>query len=94
MEIIKDFIIILLAVLAADGLIIAWQNWHNRRLDMGCDYCEELLPLNRTPDRRFYLCRNCMNAFLTEHADVFSEAQVKKARRGYRHIKRRKKRSQ
>lgn len=39
----------------------------NRKLDINCDNCEKPLPLARTPDKQFYMCRECYVAYIAEH---------------------------
>ena len=73
------------------GAIIAWeviQFLKYRRLDLGCDSCDEVVALRETPDKKSWLCPKCMKIFLEEHKAEFTEEQIRKARRGYRKIKR------
>jgi hypothetical protein len=82
------FVLIFSADIAA---IVAWESFQffkNRRLDLGCDSCEEVCALRQTPDATAWLCPKCMKAFLTEHKDKFTEEQIRKSRKGYRRIKR------
>jgi len=89
-EILVWFTLIFSADMAA---IVAWevvQHYKNRRLDLGCDSCEEVCALRQTPDKSAWLCPKCMKAFLIEHKDRFTEEQIRKSRSGYRRIKRHK----
>jgi hypothetical protein len=65
-----------------------WSYYKDRPLDINCDNCEHAVPLARTPDKKFYLCRACMNAYLSEHAEEFTEEQILKAKRVFRKLKR------
>lgn len=60
----------------------------NRKLDIGCDYCEEPKKIYRTPDKRFYLCKGCMDAYLDENG--FSDEDKIKVKNRYK-INRKKK---
>ena len=61
-----------------------------KKLDIGCDYCEEAVPLAPTPNKIFYLCRNCMEAYFREHEGEFTTEQIAKVKRSYRRRKRKK----
>jgi hypothetical protein len=67
-----------------------WVSYKSRKLDIGCDFCKKAIPLNKTPDKSAYLCRNCMKAFLAEHEGKFTSEQIAKIMKGYRRRKRRK----
>ena len=80
-------------IFAADmAAIVAWEIFQflkYRRLDLGCDSCDEVCALRETPDKKgTWLCPKCMKLFLEEHKAEFTEEQIRKARRGYRKIKR------
>ena len=79
---------IFIACIVAEAVLEWYKARKARKLDINCDNCEEAKPLNRTPDKVAYLCRNCMGAYFTEHQGDFTEDQVKKAQRGYRRRKR------
>ena len=85
---IVDFFVILAACLVAALVEDKYRAWKDKALDLGCDYCEGLRPLGRTPNKQHWLCRKCMEAFLAEHQNEFTEEQISKARRGYRRIRR------
>ena len=70
------------------GMDKAWTFYKNRKLDINCDNCEKAFKLSRTPDKKFYLCETCMEAYLTEHAGEFEAEAEAKARKGFRRIKR------
>ena len=87
LEVIKWVFMIMIADLLAIFIHERWKQYRDRKLDLGCDSCEIVAPLARTPDRTFYLCRRCYQAYVEEH-NLGSSAQTKKA---FRRIKRRKK---
>ena len=76
-----EFCVIFSACICAELFVIWVQKMWDKRLDIGCDYCEEVGPLSRTPDK-IYLCRKCMPVYLNEHP--FTEEQRQKALRGFR----------
>jgi len=90
---IHEILIWFALIFSADiGAMIAWQTWQfykNRRLDLGCDSCDAVVALRETPDKGgTWLCPKCMNVFIEEHRSEFTDEQIRKARRGYRKIKR------
>lgn len=72
---------IFFACLLAEWFFRITDKLQNRKLDIGCDYCEETKKLYRTPDRKYELCRNCMEAYFDENS--FTEKQKEKIRKKY-----------
>ena len=89
-----EHILYLLEIVAACFIVEEYFRWKDKRkaklLDIGCDYCEEIKPLSRTPDKVAYLCRKCIEAYFKEHPE-FTEEQIQKAKKVFRRIKRKKK---
>ena len=54
-----------------------------KKIDILCDVCEEVRKLYPTPDGEFYLCKQCMEGFFTEHPEITDE-QKSKVRSKYR----------
>jgi hypothetical protein len=54
-----------------------------RKLDIGCDNCEEVKKLYPTPNEEFYLCKLCMEGYFAEHPEI-TEEQKAKIRAKYR----------
>lgn len=79
---------IVIACFIVEGFFRWSDSQKKKKFDLGCDSCQEVVPLNRTPDKSGYLCKSCMGAFLNEHAGEFSEEQITKVQKGYRRIKR------
>ena len=64
---ILELIVVFLAVLLADWVINLW-NQH-KKPDIYCDACEEPRRTTRTKDKRFWLCKKCMETYLYEKED-------------------------
>ena len=93
----KEAIIwVILMFITEISAIFTWETFQklkNRRLDLGCDSCHDVCALRETPDKKgTWLCPRCMPVFLEEHKAEFTEEQIRKARRGYRKIKKNRKR--
>ena len=63
---IKDVITIFIACLAADICMRLFDKLRNKRLDIGCDYCEEARKLYKSKDKKFWLCKDCLNQYNQE----------------------------
>lgn len=48
-----------------------------KKLDLGCDYCEEVKQTYVTPDGLFYLCKHCLEAYFQEHPEITDEHKEK-----------------
>lgn len=65
----------ILAVMIAIGLFeivirswdYYWNNYRDKKLDLGCDYCEEAKKLKPTPDSEYRLCADCMAVYVQKH---------------------------
>lgn len=77
-----DIAVIFVACLMAEAVWAWFERLRDRCLDIGCDYCEEAKRTYRTPDKRYWLCRACMEVYLEEND--FTEAQMWAARKQYR----------
>jgi hypothetical protein len=89
-EYIITFIIIYAACILAELTVIYFERRKEKKLDIGCDYCEKAVPLAPTPNKVFYLCKQCMEAYFREHEGEFTEEQIAKVKRSYRRRKRKK----
>jgi ribosomal protein L37AE/L43A len=78
-----DFVMILLACLGAYIVERWYEKREERQLDLGCHYCEEVKHTYRSPDKHFWLCRKCMEAYLGEND--FTESEKNAVRAKYRH---------
>ena len=67
MEIITEIIAIFIACLLADIFMRVYDRLRNKRLDIGCDYCEEARKTYRTKDKKFWLCKRCLEAYNREN---------------------------
>ncbi len=77
-----DFFLILLACIGAD-LFIAW--WKKiREPDLGCDWCEQIKNLYRTPDHKWWFCKKCMESYLKDGG--FSESEKQAVRSKYKAV--------
>lgn len=86
LDAIIEIFIACILVFVVERLYLGWrervESQREKKLDLGCDYCEELRSLYRTPDKLFYLCRTCMEAYLKEND--FSESEKQKVRDKYK----------
>jgi len=49
-------------------LLFRWYDKRSdKRLDIGCDYCEKAAKTRRTPDKRYWLCKECMSIYKEEN---------------------------
>ena len=89
------FLLIFAADITTTGVVALYKYLKNKPLDFNCDSCDEPEKLRQTPDRKFYFCKKCMEAYLTEelqkNPEAFSEEELRRARKWYRRMKRRKK---
>lgn len=85
-QLLVDGIVIFVAVLASELLMqlgsYLVERRRERSLNIGCDYCEEVRTLYRTPDKHFWPCRKCMEAYLKEHE--FSPEKIASVRAKYK----------
>jgi hypothetical protein len=62
-----DFFVIMAACIAAAWIERKYDQWKNRKLDIGCDKCQAPTQLAKTPDKQYFLCRECYTAYVREH---------------------------
>lgn len=65
------------------------RNRRMAKLDIGCEYCEDVKRLYRTPDKQFWLCKTCMEGYFEQNE--CTDEQKEKVRKQYR-VNRKKKR--
>lgn len=84
---ILEHILYMLEIVAACFLVEGYFRWKDKKkaqlFDLGCDYCEEVKPLKKTPDKSGYLCKQCMNGYIAEHPELTPE-QVAEIKKGFR----------
>ena len=79
-----DFFVIMAACMAAAWAESKIRSWRDKDLDLGCDSCDQILPLKHTPEGDRWLCRPCFKAYQTEHPEIFTEDKIRTAAKGYR----------
>ena len=90
-QIALEVVAVFIAIGLWEGAAEAFRHFRYRDLDIGCDLCEKPLKLAKTPDKKHYLCSECMVAYLREHFPDMDPGALKRAYRR-RKIKRGKKR--
>ena len=75
-EYVIDFFVIMAACICAAWIEARFVAWRDRKLDLNCDNCDTVLPLAKTLDKSYWLCKTCFNAYTKEH---FPETQQKPA---------------
>lgn len=66
-----EYIVAIIEIFIGAFLAEAFFDWlqkrRARKLDIGCSYCKKALPLARTPDKLYYMCKTCFVAYVAEH---------------------------
>jgi ribosomal protein L37AE/L43A len=65
-ELLTELLVIFIACILADMVMRIYDHFTNKRPDIGCDYCEEARKTYRTKDKKFWLCKQCLEAYNRE----------------------------
>jgi hypothetical protein len=64
---IKEILAVMIAIGLFEILMRYYDYYKNRKLDLGCNYCEEAKKTNPTPDNEYRLCADCMKIYVEKH---------------------------